>query len=122
MTIKFIALCAAVLATNVPAAQAQQPLQNMWGSTGQYRGSTERNGAIYSPDGRFVGQVQRQGSSSGAREGGFGRGGTPEGLGHARRQADQDRSVYGANGQYLGQVDRSGKFYDPQGTYRGQLR
>ena len=103
-----------------PAFQ-QQPLQGMWGSTGQYRGSTNR-GQIYSPDGRYIGQVQRPSTApSGGGEGGFGRT-TTNAARQADRQADINRPVYGANGQYLGSVNRQGQFYDSQGAYRGQMR
>jgi hypothetical protein len=105
-----------------PAAEAQQqPLQGMWGSTGQYRGSTVRGGQMYSPDGRYMGQVQRPSGIPTSREGGFGRS-TLNSLDNARRESDHNRPVYGANGQYLGTVNRDGQFYDSQGTYRGQMR
>ena len=104
-----------------PAAEAQQqPMQGMWGSTGQYRGTNSR-GQIYSPDGRYVGQVQRPSGLPTANDGGFSRG-TMNRADNARRQNDHDRPVYGANGQYLGQVNRDGQFYDSQGAYRGQMR
>ena len=102
------------------AAEAQQqPMQGMWNSTGQYRG-TNSQGQVYSPDGRYVGQVQRPSRVPGAGEGGLGR--TQNSIDNTRRQNDHNRSVYGANGQYLGEVNRSGQFYDAQGTYRGQMR
>ena len=105
-----------------PAAEAQQqPLQGMWGSGGQYRGSTTRGGQVYTPDGRYVGQVQRPSGIPSSREGGFGRS-TLNSFDNARRQSDHDRPVYGANGQYLGTLNQNGHFYDAQGTYRGVMR
>lgn len=122
MLLRPIALGLLVLAAAAPAAHAQQqPMQGMWGSSGQYRGSTTRNGQIYSPDGRFVGQVQRPSSIPSAREGGFGRT-TPNSLDNARRQSGHDRPVYGTNGQYLGTMNQNGQFHDARGAYRGQLR
>src|SRR5262245_5679394 len=96
-----------VLASAAPVAHAQQPMQGMWGSTGQYRG-TSTNGQIYSPDGRYVGQVQRPSSAPSTSDGGFGRG-TQNGARQADRQQDANRPVYGANGQYLGTVNRQGQ-------------
>lgn len=116
-----IALLAFAVALALPAIVHAQPMQNMWGPGGQFRGSNERNGAIYGPDGRYIGQIQRQGLSPRGREGGFGHG-TMNAFGDSRRQAERNRSVYGADGQYLGQVDRNGQFYDPKGAYRGELR
>ena len=105
-----------------PAAEAQQqPMQGMWGSTGQYRGTTTRGGQIYSPDGRYIGHVQRPSGIPSASEGGLGRN-TPNNFDSARRQSDHNRPVYGGNGQYLGTVGRDGQFYDAQGVYRGQMR
>jgi hypothetical protein len=95
-------------------------MQGMWGSTGQYRGTTN-GGQIYSPDGRYIGQVQRPSTAPSTSEGGLGRS-TPNAARQADRQADTNRPVYGANGQYLGQVNRQGQFYDAQGVYRGQMR
>jgi hypothetical protein len=104
----------------VPAAEAQQqPMQGMWNSTGQYRGSNDR-GQVYSPDGRFVGQTQRPSGLATGNEGGLGR--TMNSNDNTRRQNDHGQAVYGANGQYLGTVNRGGQFYDAQGTYRGQMR
>jgi hypothetical protein len=122
MVLRAAVLGILVLASAAPAAYAQQPpLQGVWGSTGQYRGSTNR-GQIYSPDGRYIGQVQRPSTApSSGGEGGFGRG-TPNAARQADRQADVNRPVYGANGQYLGSVNSQGQFYDSQGTYRGQMR
>ena len=121
MLAKSVVLGILVAATLAPAAQAQQqPMQGVWGSTGQFRGSTDR-GQIYSPDGRYIGQVQRSQTAPTSSEGGFGRG-TTNGAREARRQSDANRPVYGANGQYLGQVNRGGQFYDAQGVYRGQMR
>jgi hypothetical protein len=111
-----------LLAATIPTADAQQqPLSGMWGSSGQYGGSTTRGGQIYGPDGRYVGQMQRPSGIPSAREGGFGRS-TLNSYDHARRQSAYDRPVYGANGQYLGTVNRNGQFYDAQGAYRGQMR
>lgn len=121
MIVRPLALAALGLVACVTAAQAQQQqMQGMWGSTGQYRGSNS-HGQIYSPDGRYIGQVQRPSTAPSTSEGGFGRS-TPNAARQADRQADTDRPVYGANGQYLGQVNRNGQFYDAQGTYRGQMR
>lgn len=118
-----IGLAFVVLAAAVPAASAQQqqPMQGMWGGTGQYRGSNTPSGQIYSPDGRYIGQVQRPSTAPSVGDGGFGRG-TMNGASNARRQQDAAQPVYGANGQYLGQVNRSGQFHDAQGVYRGQMR
>jgi hypothetical protein len=121
MLLRSAALGILVLASLAPAAFAQQqPMQGMWGSSGQYRGSNT-HGQIYSPDGRYVGQVQRPSTVPSAGEGGFGRG-TQNGARQVDRQSDANRPVYGANGQYLGSVNRQGQFYDAQGTYRGQMR
>jgi hypothetical protein len=108
------------LVVAAPAAEAQQqPMQGMWNSTGQYRGSNAR-GQMYSPDGRYVGQVQRPSGLSTGSEGGLSR--TMNGNDNTRRQNDHNRPVYGGNGQYLGTVNRDGQFHDSQGTYRGQVR
>jgi hypothetical protein len=121
MVLRAAVLGILVLASAAPAAYAQQqPMQGMWGSTGQYRG-TNNQGQIYSPDGRYIGQVQRPSGAPSASEGGFGRS-TQNGARQADRQSDANRPVYGANGQYLGTVNRQGQFYDAQGTYRGQMR
>jgi hypothetical protein len=121
MALRLTALGLLILAAAAPAAHAQQPLQGMWGSTGQYGGSTSRGGQIYSPDGRYVGQVQRPSGIPSARESGFGRN-TLNSFDNARRQSGHDRPVYGANGQFLGTVNQNGQFYDSQGAYRGQMR
>jgi hypothetical protein len=123
MLLRSAALALLIVASVAPAAyaQQQQPMQGMWGSTGQYRGSTNR-GQIYSPDGRYIGQVQRPSTApSSGGEGGFGRT-TPNAARQADRQSDVNRPVYGANGQYLGTVNRQGQFYDAQGAYRGLMR
>jgi hypothetical protein len=114
--------CAAlgVLAFASVAEAQQQPMQGMWGSTGQYRGSNTK-GQVYGPDNRYIGQVQRPSTAPSTGEGGLGRS-TPNAARQADRQADTNRPVYGANGQYLGQVNRQGQFYDAQGVYRGQMR
>ncbi len=122
MVLRLTALGLLILAAAAPTAHAQQqPLQGMWGSTGQYGGTTTRGGQMYAPDGRYVGQVQRPSGIPSAREGGFGRH-TPNSFDNARRQSGHDRPVYGANGQYLGTVNQTGQFYDSQGAYRGQMR
>lgn len=121
MLIKPVVVCAVLAAVALPCvAQAQQTMPQAWGSTGQYRGSVDRNGSLYGADNRYVGQIQRNPGLPRAGDGGLDR--TMNERGHAQRQSDRNQAVYGTNGQYLGQVDRKGQFYDPQGAYRGQLR
>lgn len=121
MVLRSVALGILIVASVAPSAYAQQqPMQGVWGSTGQFRGSNN-HGQLYGPDGRYVGQVQRPSTAPSSSEGGFGRT-TPNAARQADRQADVNRPVYGANGQYLGTVNRQGQFYDAQGAYRGQMR
>ena len=120
MFMKPVGLCALIVAFALPCVAQGQTMPQAWGSTGQYRGSVTRNGNLYDPDGRYMGQIQRNPGLPRASEGGLGR--TLNEFGHAQRQTDRNQSVYGPNGQYLGQVDRKGQFYDAQGVYRGQLR
>ena len=121
MLMKPIVLCAVLAVVALPClAQAQTTMPQAWGSTGQYRGTVERNGNLYSPDNRYMGQIQRNPGLPRGSEGGLDR--TLNERGHVQRQSDRNQSVYGTNGQYLGQVDRNGQYYDAQGVYRGQLR
>jgi hypothetical protein len=119
MPMKPVVLCAFLAALALPCIAQAQTMPQVWGPTGQYRGSVERNGNLYTPDGRYMGQIQRNPGLPRASEGGLGR--TLNEQGHAQRQSDRNQSVYGANGQYLGQVDRKGQFYDTKGIYRGEL-
>ena len=120
MLMKPVVLCAVLAVVALPSLAQAQNMPQAWGWTGQYRGTVERNGSLYSPDNRYMGQVQRNLGLPRASEGGLDR--TLNERGHAQRQTDRNQAVYGTNGQYLGQVDRKGQFYDTQGAYRGQLR
>lgn len=117
-------LCVLALALAAPLSLAHaQTLPNAWDANGRYAGSIDRNGNLYGPDNRYLGQLERP---SMARpqpfSGALGQGATFGSQSRTQRTLGQERGVYGPNGQYLGQVDRSGNFYDSQGKFRGQLR
>ena len=119
---RLFALCSLAFALGVPSLAQAQGMPNVWGPSGQYLGTTERNGSIYGPNGRYLGEIQRPESvSRRGSEGGIGRN-TMNGRAQAQRQAERNRTVYGPHGEYLGDVSRNGDFWDPNGIYRGRLR
>lgn len=117
---RHIALFALAVAILLPdAAAAQQSLQNLWDRSGQFRGTTDRNGMIYAPDGRLIGQIEPR--SRGPAAGETYRG-TAFRAPTGPQVPDRNRNVYGPDGQFLGQIDRNGNFRDRQGEFKGQIR